>query len=115
MGAIAFSAQLISPQKVGKWVLRGETQGRTLGWEPEGRESIGDCGGLLTMRSLEWVVIGSPEYQRKWFPAEWEKRPLKKKETKHKLGSFARTAQTSPLVTNNLRSQHPLSREVSLQ
>ena len=63
VGAIDFSAWLISPQKVGKWVLRGETQGRTLGWEPEGRESIGGCGGLLTMRSLEWVVIGSPKYQ----------------------------------------------------
>lgn len=28
------------------------------------------------------------------------------KETKHKLGSFARTAQVSPLAMSNLRSHH---------
>lgn len=60
-------------------------------------------------------VIGSPKHQGEVVPSRMGKRPLKKKETKNKLGSFARTAQASPLVTSNLRSQHSLSREISLQ
>lgn len=39
--------------KVGNLVLIGGTWDRTSGWEAGGRESTGDCGGI--MRSLDWV------------------------------------------------------------